>query len=822
MTPGLDRRSRLLTDHTVLGIDYLFVDPGTQTDLYIHFIFPPSAAQITQLTIDRVSIIATAGDAPPVRVGSVDFPTVGGVQVMRVRTLAPGSFTTYTLRLANPPVGAQVLDPYLAELDFSFKAGCYSDIDCDHAPPACAPQDRVDFPVDYQARDFWSLRTALLDFASQRYPLWADRLEADAGVMLAEVMAALGDEMAYYQDHVARQAHFETATQRRSLRRHARLIDYRIHDGLGASTMVALTAKAAGTLTAGDALFALRDGLRINYSVGRSLAEMTAQPPISYKIDPARNADKLIPYQWDVGDVCLAAGATELWLSGDVMAALTPFDDTPDGRAPGRWMLLRTDPLDPGLPARRQLVRVTLAEVVHDPLANLDTTHIVWEPAQKLVCQFDIAALSVNGNIVPAVAGRLLDQEFLIGPGAEAVPSAGQTPPWAIERTGPNGEVAFIFSLPESDTQGLVRRGADADAQDVQDPRQASPELLLVERVADGAGGLKDGRTWSWRSSMLDTPAAQALDPTFILDDGQWRRIVGYRRAGGEFEHLDYASGEGVSIRFGDGSFGLIPARGTRFRARYLVGNGRRANLPASAVTGFDAALQAVVTSVENPLAITSGIDPETPEEIRQIAPEAFHAVTYRAVRPEDYAEAAQRLAWVQRAGCAFRWTGSWQTAFVTPDPKSSVQITEPERIDLEQQLDRFRQAGRETHSLDPRYADLDLQIAFCVAADAYASEVKAKVQAVLTGLGSAPTFFSADNFSFGTPLDRARLEAAIQSVSGVHAVETISFRRRGFFDWRELPTTAYQPGLNEVIRVEGDLLHPDRGSIQLMAEGGA
>ena len=45
------------------------------------------------------------------------------------------------------------------------------------------------------------------------------------------------------------------------------------------------------------------------------------------------------------------------------------------------------------------------------------------------------------------------------------------------------------------------------------------------------------------------------------------------------------------------------------------------------------------------------------------VAPEAFRAVTYRAVRPEDYAEAAERLPWVQRAGATFRWTGSWLTA---------------------------------------------------------------------------------------------------------------------------------------------------------------
>jgi len=824
VTPGLDRRRELQANHAVVGIDYLFVDPTNQTDLYVHFVSPPSAAQQAQLTAARVSIAATAGDAPPVAVRQVDFPVVSGELVMRIRTATPGTFTQYTLVLANPPVGAQVVDPYLAQIGFSFKAGCYSDIDCQHGPHVCPPEPAVDAPVDYQARDFWSLRTALLDFAEQRYPRWADRLEADAAVMLAEVMAAVGDELAYYQDRIAREAYLETATQRRSLRRLARLIDYRIHDGLGASTMIDVTAKATGAIPAGTSLHAMRDGARVDYSVGRDLDEMLATPPKGYAIDPARNDGGLVPYQWDVHDVCVPRGATELSLTGDVTAALKPFDDLPPDRLPGRWVLLRTDPLDAGLPARRHLVRLIAADKVHDPLANVDTTRIVWEPAQALPFELELAALHVHGNVIPAVAGVLVRQDFLIGPGGDAIPPDGQDPPWAVERQGRDGAVTFLFSLLRTERDGLVRRaraGAPAD------PRQAEVELSMIERVPDGAGGFDDGTRWRWRPSLLDSPASTALDPDFTLDDGTWRRVVGFRRGGGEFVHVDYAASDGVTVRFGDGEFGAVPPRGTRFRATYLAGNGRRANLPAGAVTRFDQpapvddlAIQALVSAVENPLAIDDGVDPETPAEIRQLAPDAFRAVTYRAVRPEDYAEAVERLPWVQRAGCSLRWTGSWLTAFATPDPLGSVELTAAQRAEVEHQLDRFRQAGRETHALPPRYADLDLKIKFCVAPDAYASEVKTRLAAVLTG---APTaFFAADHFTFGTPLERSRLEAAIQGVPGVRAVEDIQFRRRGMFDWTALPIGAYVPGANEVIRVENDRLHPDRGSVQLVPEGGA
>jgi predicted phage baseplate assembly protein len=426
----------------------------------------------------------------------------------------------------------------------------------------------------------------------------------------------------------------------------------------------------------------------------------------------------------------------------------------------------------------------------------------------------DLASLHVRGNLVPAVAGRLVAKEFLIGPGDGAVPSPDQDPPWAVERLGADGAVSFLFSLVDTDTDGLVHRG---QASAPGDPRGATPEVQLAQLT-----GAADPEPWEWRRSML-APASQAFDTHFTLDDGTWRRVVGYQRLGGEFVHVDYADDAGATIRFGDGVFGRVPERDSHFRASYLVGNGRQANLPAGAITRFDdasTAAQALIGAIENPLAVDNGVDPETAEEVRQLAPEAFRAVAYRAVRPEDYAEAAERLDWVQRAGCTFRWTGSWQTAFVTPDPRSSVELTEVERGQLERQLDRFRQAGRETHALAPSYADIDLRITFCVAPDAYPSEVKVRVAAALSGTRTA--FFSPDHFTFGTPLDRSRLEAAIQAVEGVRAVETISFRRRGFFDWQTLPPTSFRPGRNEVVRVENDPLHPDRGSIQLFTEGGA
>jgi hypothetical protein len=167
-----------------------------------------------------------------------------------VEVAEPGDFSIYRLTIESPRV-----DRFFNGIEFSFKQGCPNNLDCKSREPECPAPDLVDFPVDYLARDFTSLRSALMDFAAQRYPNWAEVIEADGGVMLAEVMAALGDEFSYIQDRFAREAYLETATQRRSLRWHTTLVDYPIHDGLSATTLLAIEASVDGAFVAAGTRF---------------------------------------------------------------------------------------------------------------------------------------------------------------------------------------------------------------------------------------------------------------------------------------------------------------------------------------------------------------------------------------------------------------------------------------------------------------------------------------------------------------------------------------------------------------------------------------
>jgi hypothetical protein len=731
-----------------------------------------------------------------------------GRDVLRATTAHPGDFSRYRLHIEDSRV-----DRFFNDVSFSFKANCASDLDCKPAGHECPPEALVDFPIDYTARDFWSFRQALLDFASQRHPHWKDRLEADVGVMLAEVMSALGDEFAYYQDRIGREAYLETAVERRSLRRLARLVDYDIHDGLGASTWLDFQVNADGIVKAGDPVVeagpidpvtGLPVGARMQFEVGHGLSESFAAIRANRKsYDVKATLSDLCPHQWDDDDLCLPVGSTELYINGNHESELTHFDDLPPDKEPGKWVLLKTRPLNPAIAQRSWMVRLIAVRQETDSVFGMDITRLVWEPEQATPFEMDLTALRVHANLLPATAGAKHVQQFTIGPSDDEM-----NRPSAIEREGPDRSVSYLFSLPGSDEENLVWLGDSTST--------STPEIRLTE-VATGV-------EWIWRRALLGTNSAQPGDKVFTLDDGTWRRVVGYQRIGNEIVHEDYASDAGKTIRFGDGEFGEVPAHGTIFEVSYRLEGGARGNVAADTLTQYKVQ-QSFVVSVTNPIPARNGLDPETPEQIRQLAPDAFRALTFRAVRPEDYAEAAERLPWVQRAGAAFRWTGSWLTAFVTPDPIGAVTVTAAQGVELNNQVDRFRQAGRPAYMMNPRYANLDLEITICVAPSAYRGEVKERVLETLFGVGGVRPrsgFFSPDNFTFGTSIERSRLEAVIQEVPGVRAVEGMRMRRRGWFDWRDFNELTYGPAHTEVISVENDPLFPERGSVRLVMKGGA
>lgn len=857
-----DRIEALHQTNAVVGMDFVYVSPD-QVTLYLFF--HPALSQNAEQILGAVApaqirIYSPSGgeSLAQVPVNSTAWDTRDGRRVLRIVTSTPGDFSRYKLRLADT---TGKLDPYFNDLDFTFKANCPSDLDCATAKHECPVESPVDFPVNYLARDFHSFRQALIDFASERHPDWKDRLEADQGMMLLETMSALGDEFAYYQDRVTRESALETATQRRSLRRHARLVDYHVHDGLGASTWLDFTVSANGAISAGTPIWATvdpaepdaakrLDASRAVFEVGRGLRDghLTFISSSVATFNVRLGANEFEPYSWDEDQTCLPVGSTSLHIK-DHHAADLPLEDLTDPDSPGKWVLLRTSPADASIPARAWMVRLIKVENQIDPLPHplpagppQPITYLEWDAAQATPFELEYDSLVVRGNLVPATAGETLRAQFQIEP---QTPPGLDTHEQAVERQGPllneppprsaeeaddteDAELSptFLMGLTESDERPVVWRGDSTD--------ESAPEVRVFETTGSATN------EWEWKRTFLGTNSSQPSDTHFMLEDGLWRRVAHYRRVdeqGLVQEHTqrDYATGKGMTVRFGDGEFGRAPSRGATFDVIYRLGHGRRDNVGAGSLTDFDPATLNFVAEVTNPLDVSDAVAPETADEVRQLAPEAFRAVTHRAVRSEDYAEAVERLDWVQRAGAQFRWTGSWLTLFATPDPENSFELTSDQRLALQAQLDRFRLAGREAYGSDPKFATIDLRIHVCIEPTSYRGEVEASILEALfgrtslrgtgvspVGLGSTTAFFSPDNFTFGTALDRAKLEATIQAVPGVRAVEDILIRRRGHFPWRTFSESAYEVAADEIVRVENNRLLPERGAVRVITHGGA
>ena len=260
------------------------------------------------------------------------------------------------------------------------------------------------------------------------------------------------------------------------------------------------------------------------------------------------------------------------------------------------------------------------------------------------------------------------------------------------------------------------------------------------------------------------------------------------------------------------------------FQVTYRIGGGAIGNVAADAIAYIDPTALTLIAAVTNPFPATGGADREPAERVRRLAPQAFRAKQFRAVRSQDYQAAAQTLPWVQRAGTVFRWTGSWLTVFTTPDPLEGEALTVPQHTQLIDLLNRYRMAGYESYVPSPRYLSLDLRVQVCARPDAFRGDVEAALLVALSATrqrDGTTGFFHVDRWTFGMPLERSALEAAIQNAYGVAGVVTIQYRQRGItFTFLDLPDTVQIP-VDAILRLDNDPSRPERGSLHITVEGG-
>ena len=278
-----------------------------------------------------------------------------------------------------------------------------------------------------------------------------------------------------------------------------------------------------------------------------------------------------------------------------------------------------------------------------------------------------------------------------------------------------------------------------------------------------------------------------------------------------------------ATLRFGDDTNGLAPEGGTAFTANYRIGNGTAGNVGADSLT-YMAVADARIQKCRNPMPAVGGIDPETNDQVRRRAPQAF-LTQERAVTMADYAAVTEQNPHVDKAVATLRWTGSWYTVFIAIEPQGAGNLAPTLKKSLKKNVERYHLAGQDLELDSPQYVPLEIELDICVDPDYFMGDVQPSLMQVL-GSGISPTgvrgFFYPDNFTFGQTVYLSPIFATARLVAGVVAVRATTFQPQGL-----PPTDQYlnvgeiKLGPLQIARLANDPSFPNHGQLTLVLEGG-
>lgn len=824
------------------GIDYLEVqDKSHQEVLYVHFLKP-----LTANAIDARNVVVTGGE----RITNIQVvpPVVPQTdpQVLQVTVSQPGDFSTYTLTIVGPD-GKRLpwMDPVLSSVSFSFKIDCENDFDCDTCAP-CPPEEVVEPEIDYLAKDYTSFRKLMLDRISAISPTWTERNAADVGVMLVEMLAYVGDQLSYEQDAISTEAYLQTARQRVSVKRHARLVDYFMHDGCNARVFVQVQVNTDGaqidppsdstdpvqffTFVPG---FAPRVSPGVTPPGGSGMTELdrllAAQPETFENMEGGTfytSHNEIRFYTWGDFECCLPKGATKATLLGH-LDKLKPCDVLIFEEVMGPLTGLAAD----ADPTHRWAVRLSTVSSgdaggdLEDPVTQQKITEITWNEEDALPFPLCIS------SVTDAEHGAQPVNDVSVARGNVILCDHGGT----VLETISASEIVPLpdpaLAIPQSGDCGC------GDHEPAQIPPRYRPRLAkspLTQAATANKIAIVQGR----RLRLAFDPNASAssafawdmqqVRPAIRLEDsfdGVWlpqRDLLSSDESALDF--VAEVDDEGrTTLRFGDDVNGVRPTAPLRFKEfRYRVGNGLKGNVGASAIAHIGTT-DTRIDGVRNVLPARGGMDPETTEKVRKNAPYAFR-VQQRAVTPDDYSEVTERHPFVQRAATTVRWTGSWYTNFISVDRLGGLPVTTDFRQTITDHVEQFRMAGQDVEVNAPVLVSLEVAFTVCVLPDYFRSHVvRALLDVFSRGLRSDGQrgLFHPDNFTFGQPVYLSPLIAAAQSVTGVDHVTFTKFQRQGINEVTSLHNGVIELQRLEIARLDNDPNFPEHGVLTITPLGG-
>lgn len=642
--------------------------------------------------------------------------------------------------------------------------------------------------IDYLARDFRSIRRLMLDRLAVLVPGFQVPHVADIGSVLIDLIAHEADQLSYQQDVVATETYLGTARQRISVRRHARLLDYPMHDGCNARTAVALQVLASAngrTLSKGTPLLTRIEGFGAETSTDRvdsaiSNGAIVFETMHDIALQSAHNVFRL--------KAPLALGATSALLERRERVELEKI--VKNTLCPGDLLLfIETSDHTTRIEAdanqeHRQVVRLT-GVARNDPTTDsgvsVETTTVTWEAADALAFPLFAGSSEVLGNVVLVDLGQTILDEGLAPVTAEGpyLPSLQRHP---VTQQGnvlsPSGDlVPFNPAAPASGAFAI-------------EARNARPAVVLKELFPDV-------QTWLPRRDLMASDRF-AIDFVVEVDDS-------------DVAHL----------RFGDDVHGKMPESGTVFSAKYRIGNGTIGNVGAETIAHVVVDDDLGILSVRNPLPARGGVAPESILQTQLNAPQALCVdLNEHAVTLADHAALAKRHPEVVSAIAVQRWNGSFNSFVIVVQRKGGAPVDARFRGEVLAFMEPYRLAGRDIEIASPVFVPIQIKLCVMVSRSHLASNVLLALKTELetgTLANGQRALFHPDNFGFGQTIYFSQVASAAMNIPGVQWVDVDASNT--VFQRKDAPKKFEA---NAVIQLSGtELPRLENGSVEFVLQEG-
>jgi hypothetical protein len=664
----------------------------------------PAGKPLPRRLENRKAIVATVDDVAQTRL-DVRSVVVDGdalrVSLSGLRRQAQ----RVTIRVEGLVPGLDVATVLLSKTEPAFDPS---------ALPAAPPGSDVPSLVSYLFKDFRSFRQLMLDTISHEIPGFIERHEADVAIATVEILAFAADHLSYFQDAVATEAYLETARRRVSVRRHARLVNYELHEGCSPRVWVQVVPSQAMRLPRGFKVATTTDA-SLTRRVYETLADTMLYPELSSSA------------LWDYGthDYVLAAGSTAATIACDLPVAPAPavmfrkndvviFEQLVDANN------ARVSP------KFRQAVRLSMDAKAFphpsDPKKML--SRIEWSEEDALTFDFPARTLVESRDCATAVLGNIVAADF------------GETRSLDVEaRIDDRGRLHVFapdltYAVPYNPTEPAA---AFTDIR----PYRAAPAIWINASAFD-----MPSMQWNARRDLI---GADPYDRSFAVEgepDGS------------------------LLLRFGDGVNGWLPDPASHFEMTYRAGNGTAGRVGPDAIVEVDDR-DLPIQSVRNPLPSGGGKDPMDVGKAKRQAPELVHAQR-RCITDADFTRIAQSTPGVF-ASIERRWTGSGTTIDVYVH---AVAEADKARARVARELSAACPIGVEIFVRAPRRVGVIVKLGLEYERGALPNEVSANVVA------QAKAALDAQCLTLGKTLFASWLILAASRVPGVASVTLLELRR--------------------------------------------